>query len=638
MRRGVPPGAAPRPRCRPRRRPRRRSPVGATAAPTGAAASPIDLLRLPVQPPLLLLLLLAAPPSPVPQWCTPPGCHRHPRTLPLARAQLLAEDDVLREPWYTQIWKDDYSKGFPHASLYQKGFVTNADKTRLDRQRVYPHGNSTAEALMQYKKDVPNGNSYNMVGDSVGDLPSQLFIRNHHALSQARSNGAAAATHDYVLFGGGVLDNSNPGVAVQSDRVDIYHEPTRVWTTSALPGGARQDLSAMAAGGLILFAGGWRNDADEDITHSDAVDVWDTSTQDWVLPGLTLSEARSNMFVDETQGKIYFVGGNAGYYSQVYYSDRVDVFDSATRTFEPTLKLPQSRAYLAGGCAQGYCVFGGGYHLGHYTSFRNPTITNRIDALNCTTGEWKKMQLLEARASMGSTVVQDRFVVFAGGISDAGRTDMINIFDVELERFVHGYLSLARASAKCLSIGYIAVCGGGVADGGTVDKGVQWQKEGEAIRAQRLDVLSIFKRTTDIVTQYEYLQDALATAVQGQFAVASDHTFYMAGGINNRRRTIDRVEMFQRRHDSLWSDGVQSEPQHAGYEWPQWRPMWINETCRRIWCDWKTSGPPMHAHRCGTAPDALTGQSAKGPVAPPEKSYSTVEPGQAHWCDGWDTE
>ena len=59
------------------------------------------------------------------------------------------------------------------------------------------------------------------------------------------------------------------------------------------------------------------------------------------------------------------------------------------------------------------------------------------------------------------------------------RTDMINVYDVKLKRFTHGYLSLPRTGAKCLSMGYISVCGGGIADGGTVDKGVQWQKEGQ---------------------------------------------------------------------------------------------------------------------------------------------------------------
>ena len=290
-----------------------------------------------------------------------------------------------------------------------------------------------------------------------------------------------------------------------------------------------------------------------------------------------------------------------------YISDRVDIYNGQTQLWEETLKLPQARAYLSGGCAIDTCVFGGGYYLGHYSTFRNPTITNRIDVLNVTGRTWTKLQLLAPRASMGSTVQQNRFVIFAGGIGpDMGRTDMINVYDVSLKRFTHGYLSLPRTDAKCLSIGYISVCGGGIADGGTVDKGVQWQKEGQAMRAQRLDVISIYKRVQDITTQYEWMGDALATSAANQFAVASEFAFYIAGGVDNRRRTSDRVEMFRRREDSLWNEGIK-HPKHYGMEWPQWKPLWINETCKRIWCDGITRGPPMHSHRCGDPPDVSMG-------------------------------
>ena len=326
------------------------------------------------------------------------------------------------------------------------------------------------------------------------------------------------------------------------------------------------------------------------------------------------------MLAADLKNKIYFVGGNAGYYSQVYFSDRVDVYNGHTQTWEPTLKLPQARAYLAGGCAIDTCVFGGGYYLGHYSTFRNPTITNRIDVLNVTDRVWSKMQLLEPRAAMGSTVQQDRFVVFAGGINpDSGRSDMINVYDVKLSRFTHGYLSLPRTDTKCLSMGHISVCGGGVADGGTVDKGVQWQKEGQAMRAQRLDVISIYKRIQDITTQYEWMSDALATSAEGQFAVASKWAFYIAGGVSNRRRTIDRVEMFRRRPDSIWNQGIKQPTQYE-MEWPQWRPMWRNETCKRVWCDGITRGPPMHSHRCGDPPY-------------PELGIETWRAGINHFCD-----
>ena len=328
-------------------------------------------------------------------------------------AQLLVEDDAVRDPWYTQIWKDYYKEGFPHASLFLKGNFTEDDRLRM-QLREYPFGNSTAKSLQQYKKDVVNGNSYNLVGDSVGDLPTTLFDRDHAKLSVARSNGGSAATNGYVIFAGGVFDNSNPSVARQTDIVDIYHEPSRTWSTAKLSQ-PRQDLTGLAVGNLLLFAGGWYNDEDEVIHNSDVVDIFDTETGTWLAP-TKLTEARAHVFAASTRSGLgFFAGGNAGFYSQVYYSDRIDVYNSTTRSWEKTLKLPQARASFSGGCAQGTCVFGGGYYLGHYTSMNNPTITNRIDVLNVEERTWEKMQLLEGRASMGSAVVRDRFVIFAGG-------------------------------------------------------------------------------------------------------------------------------------------------------------------------------------------------------------------------------
>ena len=71
--------------------------------------------------------------------------------------------------------------------ILQKGPVLRSDQRRLSK-RLYPHNNATADSLQQYKKDVPNGNDYNLVGDNVGDLPSIFFRRNHSSLSVARSS------------------------------------------------------------------------------------------------------------------------------------------------------------------------------------------------------------------------------------------------------------------------------------------------------------------------------------------------------------------------------------------------------------------------------------------------------------------
>ena len=53
--------------------------------------------------------------------------------------------------------------------ILQKGPMLRSDQRRLSK-RLYPHNNATADSLQRYKKDVPNGNDYNLVGDNVGDL------------------------------------------------------------------------------------------------------------------------------------------------------------------------------------------------------------------------------------------------------------------------------------------------------------------------------------------------------------------------------------------------------------------------------------------------------------------------------------
>lgn len=488
-----------------------------------------------------------------------------------------------------------YGKLFPHNYLLQKGVLTPNDQQRLAR-RVYPFGNSTASSLNQYKKDIMNGNDYNLVGDSVGDLPSKFMVRNHTRLSVPRSNGAAAANNGYVLFAGGVLDHSNPSMARQSDVIDVWNEATKTWSLASLSV-ARQDLSAVAVGRYILMAGGWYNTADGAVHQSDVVDVWDAHTQTFLTP-LHLSEARSNMCAVVLQGKVYFAGGVAGFYSQVYYSDRIDVFNSETQSWEQTMKLPMSRAAVGCGGVRDTILFGGGFHRAHYSSIEAPLVVSRLDVLNVTSKEWSRLNLLEPRANIAVTTMHNRYIVFAGGLGETTRSDMVNVFDVQLQRFRHYKLTLARSNAIALTIGYTAIIAGGIADGGTVDKGVLSQKEGQAMRASRLDIYSNYKRVTDIVAQNEWQQSSLATAASNQFGVASATHFYIAGGITNRRRTTDRVEILRRHPDRTWEDGV-AAPLHYRNEFPQWQPLSLEETCGHIWNDTRTMGAPMHGHGCG---------------------------------------
>ena len=49
---------------------------------------------------------------------------------------------------------------------------------------------------------------------------------------------------------------------------------------------------------------------------------------------------------------------------------------------------------------------------------------------------------------------------------------------------------MPRSHTIALALNNVFVFGGGLANGGTIDGGTMWQKEGQAMRAQRLDVFN----------------------------------------------------------------------------------------------------------------------------------------------------
>ena len=77
--------------------------------------------------------------------------------------------------------------------------------------------------------------------------------------------------------------------------------------------------------------GPFDTDINEDIQQTSVVDIYDTNTKAW-LATTQLSEARSNMMASEIRGKVYFTGGVAGYYSQVYYRYELNIDDRRRST------------------------------------------------------------------------------------------------------------------------------------------------------------------------------------------------------------------------------------------------------------------------------------------------------------------
>ncbi len=472
---------------------------------------------------------------------------------------------------YIIIENTNEINGEPENYILQKGPVLKSDERRLSR-RIYPHNNATADSLQQYKKDVPNGNDYNLVGDNVGDLPSKYFRRNHTSLSIARSSLIANAINETIIFAGGVLQDG-VGKTNQTDVVDILNTTTMKWRVSKLSQ-ARQDIDTAKSMDKIIFAGGWYETAERNIVFSDVVDVF-SYTENTFLTPLKLFEPRANMGICDVEGKeIFFSGGVSRYLvSETYYSDTIDVYDPVTNTFLTDKKfvLPMSRSHHGAACGDNLCMFGGGLFRGHYTVNEYPLYLSRVDVLNIKEWRagnfdlmWSKQELKVPRHDLAA-IFHDHKICFAGGMSQNGKTSQLDCYFTLLGKWGAWQLSLPRSHTIALALNNVFVFGGGLANGGTIDGGTMWQKEGQAMRAQRLDV---FNGTV-------VWGDALATSVEETAGAASGNTFYFGGGVNNLRRVTARVEILEMRSIKV------AQPVHYRNEYPQWIP--IGELVNATW-------------------------------------------------------
>jgi hypothetical protein len=85
-------------------------------------------------------------------------------------------------------------------------------------------------------------------------------------LIQARYQLAAATAGNVVVFAGGYINDAGD----VSDNVDLYNTATGEWTTSQLSV-ARSELAAGSAGTIAIFAGGWIGSALQQLLFKDYV-------------------------------------------------------------------------------------------------------------------------------------------------------------------------------------------------------------------------------------------------------------------------------------------------------------------------------------------------------------------------------
>ena len=172
-----------------------------------------------------------------------------------------------------------------------------------------------------------------------------------HCRSLPRTDLAAVACANKVLFAGGTLDSGS------SSRVDIYDISTKVWSIAELSK-PRASIVAATIGNKVFFAGGCSNIPFFWTDISNRVDIYDIVTNAWSTA--TLSETRIGFTATTAGSKIYFAGGwNSNPNVQYSVSPTIDVYDDIVGTWSTsTLNYPKAfhasffkggKIYWAGG-------------------------------------------------------------------------------------------------------------------------------------------------------------------------------------------------------------------------------------------------------------------------------------------------
>jgi hypothetical protein len=143
-------------------------------------------------------------------------------------------------------------------------------------------------------------------------------------LTQARIGIASATLGDLVFFAGGSYGERNA-----SDRVDIYNNATNTWSTITLSD-ARTNLEATMVGDKVYFAGGISDPVSSQAYPSKRIDVYDGASGNMTI-ATDLGEGKGHFASIAVGNKIVWAGGwkqNAdGFF---FDSDRVEIRDTET--------------------------------------------------------------------------------------------------------------------------------------------------------------------------------------------------------------------------------------------------------------------------------------------------------------------
>jgi hypothetical protein len=218
-----------------------------------------------------------------------------------------------------------------------------------------------------------------------------------------------------------------------SSRVDIYDIITQTWSTAQLSV-ARNDISAIANGDKIFFAGGEIGDGTWPVA---AVDIYNTTTNDWSATQLSI--AGHSITAAAVGNKVLFAGGDGGF-SGPGRERRVDIYNLTTNswstaelsgpTYGPTAVTANDKVYFAGGYTYNLTVPG-------------LPVSDKIEIYDNTTNAWSVSALVERRLSHGGIAVAEK-IYWAGGSTGGNATSLlcsVEVNDVNTGTTVMQFLS-----------------------------------------------------------------------------------------------------------------------------------------------------------------------------------------------------
>jgi len=278
------------------------------------------------------------------------------------------------------------------------------------------------------------------------------------ALSAPRQSVGAVSVGGKAIFAGG------RNGSVKSDVVDVYDEATDTWTKLTLSQ-PRTHIAATVVGPYALFAGG----AVTNSTSTARVDVLDTQTMTW-LPTVALSQARWAAAATTVGTKAIFAGGNSAGLFNPSPSIVIDIYDASLGTpHNPiawsTKTLSLSRALMTAVTAGNQAIFAGGVSAG---AFGDST----VDIYDDSTGAWTATALSQGRliGAAGGCSVGPYAYFFGGQVSSVPfvLSDVVDIYDTQTGAWTNMNLSGPRGGVAAVALDDTIVVAGGAVDAGGV--------------------------------------------------------------------------------------------------------------------------------------------------------------------------